>query len=336
VRGLLNTVTYNGDGLRTSRGSGGTTTTFVWDIAGGLPRLLDDGTQYVLGIGLVAHVTASGTFYFLTDGLGSTMAEVDSSGTVVQSYTYDAFGAVKSSTGAQSTEFQFAGQQTDPSGLQYLRARYYDASTGRFLSRDPWAAAVADPALQHPYVYADNGPTANVDPSGRDCVAADGFSGGEEGGDCAGGGGGDGDPTGGYGSVAASGTNGGADGSSSTIDVGPGGASRSDPATSDGDTGTSSSAGDVPITIDAKIAAQEGARGWTQAEIQTTIDHPVQTSHTRFDGTPLTDRTDGDAPATAYVNADGSYIIRNDRTGNIVQISDKTDANWKAEWGPDP
>ena len=48
-------------------------------------------------------------------------------------------------------EFKFAGEQVDGSGLQYLRARYYDLSTGRFLSQDPL------PLLQrYPYVY--NGP----------------------------------------------------------------------------------------------------------------------------------------------------------------------------------
>ncbi|MHB8575189.1 MAG: RHS repeat-associated core domain-containing protein [Dehalococcoidia bacterium] len=169
VGGTTTTMTYNGDGLRTSRTSGGTTTNFVWDIAGGLPQLLDDGPQYVLGIGLVAHVTSTGTFYFLTDGLGSTLAEVNSSGAVVQSYSYDAFGAVKSSTGTQSTEFQFAGQQTDPSGLQYLRARYYDPSSGRFLSRDVLPAAILDPGLHHPYVYANDNPAGLVDPSGM-CI----------------------------------------------------------------------------------------------------------------------------------------------------------------------
>jgi RHS repeat-associated protein len=36
-----------------------------------------------------------------------------------------------------STEFTFTGEQNDPNGLEYLRARYYDSATGRFLGRDP-------------------------------------------------------------------------------------------------------------------------------------------------------------------------------------------------------
>jgi len=70
--------------------------------------VLDDGTQYIYGAGLVSHITSSGSFYYLADGLGSTMAMVDSTGAVVQTYDYDAFGSVRSSTGTQSTEFQFA------------------------------------------------------------------------------------------------------------------------------------------------------------------------------------------------------------------------------------
>jgi RHS repeat-associated protein len=142
----------------------GTTTNFVWDVAGGLHVVLDDGTQYVYGMGLVSQVTSSGTFYYLADGLGSTVAVVDSSGSTVKSYTYDAFGAVNASTGTQNTEYQFAGQQTDPMGLQYLRARNYDTVTGRFLSRDPLAPV--DPAGLTPYVYGGDSPVSRIDPDG--------------------------------------------------------------------------------------------------------------------------------------------------------------------------
>ncbi|MCL5257019.1 MAG: RHS repeat-associated core domain-containing protein [Chloroflexi bacterium] len=55
---------------------------------------------------------------------------------------------------------RYTGQQSDPeSGLYYLRARYYDPTTGRFLTVDP------KPALNL-YIYADNRPTASADPSG--------------------------------------------------------------------------------------------------------------------------------------------------------------------------
>jgi RHS repeat-associated protein len=159
-------ASYNGDQLRTSRTVAGTTTNFVWDVASGTPVVLDDGTQYVYGAGLVAQVTSSGTFYFLADGLGSTMAIVDGTGTVVESYGYDAFGQTTSSSGSHASEYRFAGQQTDPSGLQYLRARYYDSSTGRLMNRDPSQGCIFNPASNHPYTYAGNNPATKVDPSG--------------------------------------------------------------------------------------------------------------------------------------------------------------------------
>jgi uncharacterized protein RhaS with RHS repeats len=76
-------------------------------------------------------VSGSGTVYYLTDGLGSTMALTDASGSVVNTYEYDVFGAIRSSTGSQANEFKFTGEQVDSStGLEYLRARYYDQGTG--------------------------------------------------------------------------------------------------------------------------------------------------------------------------------------------------------------
>ncbi len=95
------------------------------------------------------------------------LAVVDSAGTVQQSYAYDVFGAVTQQSGSTGNEQQFAGQQTDPDGLQFLRARFYDPTTGRFLSRDAWS--VADKTIFQPYVYARNNPMTATDPSGH-CV----------------------------------------------------------------------------------------------------------------------------------------------------------------------
>ncbi len=67
-----------GDGLRNSRTiGGGGTVTFTWDIASGLPVVLDDGNQYVYSAGLVS-MKQSGSY--LAAALGSTVATVDSPG----------------------------------------------------------------------------------------------------------------------------------------------------------------------------------------------------------------------------------------------------------------
>jgi RHS repeat-associated protein len=83
---------------------------------------------------------------------------------VVKTYGYDVYGKVTSSSGSAPNEFDFAGQQTDPTGLQYLRARYYDSGTGTFLSREPMMAGPGWGG--NPYGYASASPCALSDPTG--------------------------------------------------------------------------------------------------------------------------------------------------------------------------
>jgi RHS repeat-associated protein len=91
------------------------------------------------------------------------MAIVDTSGTVQKSYTYDVYGK-PTAAGSLANEFDFAGQETDPTGLQYLRARYMDPATGRFISREPIARAPG--WMANAFVYGLSAPARAVDPSG--------------------------------------------------------------------------------------------------------------------------------------------------------------------------
>jgi RHS repeat-associated protein len=104
---------------------------------------------------------------YLADGLGSTIAIVDNTGMVANGYTYDpsreGYGE-PTVTGSLPNEFDFAGQQTDPAGLQYLRARYYDPETGAFLSREPLANETW--WLGSGFGYARCDPVAVADPTG--------------------------------------------------------------------------------------------------------------------------------------------------------------------------
>jgi RHS repeat-associated protein len=166
---------YRGDGLRHSTTAGGVTTTSTWDVAAGLPVVLQDGTySYVYGLGgqLVSQTDASGAqSYYLADGLGSTAALTDDAGVVTAAYQYDVFGAVRASTGAATSAYGFTGQQADAAtGLVYLRARYYDPGTGRFFTKDPLQGAATSPQTQHRYAYAGNNPVNGTDPSGAWCV----------------------------------------------------------------------------------------------------------------------------------------------------------------------
>jgi len=168
VNSVTTTFTYNGDGLRDSLTTGGNTTTFTWDVNRGIPQVLDDeDLRYVYGIGRIAQVDGAGTYYYLSDGLGSTIALTDEAGDVVNDYDYDVFGEVCATSGAQQNEFQFTGEQVDSSTeLEYLRARYYDAATGRFVSEDPFPGITGLPLSQNGYIYALNSPVNLLDPSG--------------------------------------------------------------------------------------------------------------------------------------------------------------------------
>jgi RHS repeat-associated protein len=105
----------------------------------------------------------------LADGLESTRNITDDGGTVTQTYNYDAFGAERPSPSAAANEFRFTGEQADKNsarGQIYLRARHYDPSLGRFLSKDPLSA---DPGWGgQVYGYANSNPALRVDPSGLD------------------------------------------------------------------------------------------------------------------------------------------------------------------------
>jgi RHS repeat-associated protein len=67
--------------------------------------------------------------------------------------------------------YLYRGEQYDPDlGLYYLRARYYNPVTGRFLSRDPGAGRIKVPATLHKYLYASSDPIGVIDPTGRDLI----------------------------------------------------------------------------------------------------------------------------------------------------------------------
>jgi RHS repeat-associated protein len=170
VGGTTTTFAYNGDGLRQTRTVGGNTTTFTWDVNQSIEQILDDGSfKYVYGLERIAEVgPGSTTHYYLSDGLGSVMGLVDSSGAVVNTYNYDVFGALRSSTGTQANEFKFTGEQVDSSTeLEYLRARYYEASTERFLSRDSVYGSAEQPLSQHLQIYALANPVLLTDSTGH-------------------------------------------------------------------------------------------------------------------------------------------------------------------------
>ena len=87
---------------------------------------------------------------------------------ITDTYDYDAFGNEVNHTGSTPNNYLYRAEQYDSDlGLYYLRARYYNPLTGRFLSRDPEDGVITDPASLHKYMYAGGDPVNRVDPRGR-------------------------------------------------------------------------------------------------------------------------------------------------------------------------
>jgi RHS repeat-associated protein len=167
VSGVSRSYAYNADGLLQSR-TQGSTTTFLWDPATSPSRLLQIGTdKIVYGLGPLYVATGSGTTTFARDGGKSVRAELNGSGAVTASFRYRAYGAIAQSSGSSTpTYLGYAGQLLDPSGLYYMRARWMDPATGRFLTRDELDGEPELPATLNPFTYAGSSPSRLWDPTG--------------------------------------------------------------------------------------------------------------------------------------------------------------------------
>jgi RHS repeat-associated protein len=158
------TYTYNGIGQCVVK-SGSTTATYLLADDSIDSPVLDDGSAtYHRGNGLIAETRSGNDKFYHADALGTTRAITDSGGSVTDTLTTDAFGLTVSSSGSTPTPFGFAGQhgyQSDAdTGLMRLGHRYYDASVGRFLSRDPIQDGY------NWYSYCNNDPVNKIDPEG--------------------------------------------------------------------------------------------------------------------------------------------------------------------------
>jgi RHS repeat-associated protein len=91
---------------------------------------------------------------------------VSSAGDVIARYSYGPFGEYIS--GAKDISYSYNGEEYDPlTGLQYLRARYYDPNSGRFTTADTYPGMPTDPLSYNVYSYAENDPVNYADPSGH-------------------------------------------------------------------------------------------------------------------------------------------------------------------------
>ncbi len=167
---------YDGKGNRVVEKTATVTSMkYVNDLSAGLSRVLQSQnlatnttTNYVYGVGLISQGTDVflDRKFFLEDGLGNVRYIMDATSNNIQTFNHDAFG--NTINGGTVSKYQYKGEEfDDKTGLYFMRARYYDPETGRFISRDPVSGYLSMPQTQNPYSYAINNPINLSDPSGE-------------------------------------------------------------------------------------------------------------------------------------------------------------------------
>ena len=128
---------------------------------------------YLRGTSLAAayHYTngaKSDYTYYAQNAHGDVVNLTDADGAVTKTYHYDAFGVEIDLDTGDVNAFRFCGEYFDTeSGTLYLRARYYQASIGRFTQRDSLTGKIGDPLSLNLYTYCHNNPVYYFDPSGH-------------------------------------------------------------------------------------------------------------------------------------------------------------------------
>ena len=147
--GIVDTFTYNGDGLRVQKQDSTGTTNHIWD---GKNILLEtDGSNIIQVLytlepatygNLISQSRSAVESLYLFDAMGSTSILTTSTGMLANQYFYDAFGNIlPGSTETVTNPFQYIGKlgyyADTELGTYYLRARFFNSGTGRFVNRDP-------------------------------------------------------------------------------------------------------------------------------------------------------------------------------------------------------
>jgi len=170
---------YDGDGNRVAKTIGGVTTRYLVDdlnptgyaevveeiVGGTTQRTYTHGDQRISQNQLINSAWTPSFYGY--DGMGSVRLLPDVTGTVTDTYDYDAWGNAVNVSGSTPNNYLFLGEQFDPDlNLYYLRARWLNPTTGRFITRDPANGDILDPFTLHKYLYTNDDPVDKSDPGG--------------------------------------------------------------------------------------------------------------------------------------------------------------------------
>jgi RHS repeat-associated protein len=173
---------YDAFGNLIAETRGGVRQDFVWNYALGLrsPVVAREGgadSAYLVhtpGGELLYTIDAKNperSFYHF-DEAGNTIFLTDDAGAITDTFAYSPYGEVIGRTGSHETPLLFAGCYSVISypddGLVYMRRRWLQTESGRFLSRDPnWGISI-NPNELNPYAYSRSNPLNYIDPHGLD------------------------------------------------------------------------------------------------------------------------------------------------------------------------
>jgi len=169
--GTSSAYVYDGLGNRVSKTQGTATTKYHYDHLGRLLFETDQSGNVIAsycyaGASLVSMRVSNGTVYcYHFDKTGNTLALTDTPGNVANAYLYDSFGKVMTQTGTVRNPFTYVGAFgviDEGNGIYYMKNRYYDAITGKFIQKDPIGFAGGI----NLYAYVGNNPVGSNDPNG--------------------------------------------------------------------------------------------------------------------------------------------------------------------------
>ena len=125
-------------------------------------------TAYTYGYTRESADSHGETQYYLYDGQNNVSRIASEWGRVKESYNYDPYGNLTYGIPDTVNYYGYNGEsQNLATGLQYLRARYYNPHTGNFLTEDTYPGQISDPLSLNRYDYVSNNPVNYDDPSGH-------------------------------------------------------------------------------------------------------------------------------------------------------------------------